>query len=208
VDTLEDRSIIVKMQRKRATDRVVRLREDQFERGVADTQSRCRKWSEDQLEALRGADPRVPPALNDRAADNWRPLLAIADMAGGDWPRLAREAAIALSGQTDDEAAGVQLLADIREVFKAARKDRLESEKLAQTLGAMEERPWIEWKHGKPITAPQLARLLKPFEIAPRNIAVGDRRPKGYQLWQFEDTFSRYLAPEPSESATGEPEAF
>jgi len=207
VDTLEDRSIIVKMQRKRPTDRVARLREDRFERDVADTQSRCRRWSEDQLEALRGADPPVPAALNDRAADNWRPLLAIADLAGGDWPRLAREAAIALSGQTDDEAVGVLVLADIRDIFTKEGSDRLESAALVESLAKMEERPWPDWKQGKPITPPQLARLLRLFEIAPRSIAIDSRRPKGYLLAQFEDAFSRYL-PEPSPSATGDQEAF
>jgi len=208
VDTTEDRSIIVKMQRKRTTDTVARLRVDEFESAVADIRSQCCRWAGDQLEALRGADPRVPQALNDRAADNWRPLLAIAELAGGDCPRLAREAAIALSGQTDDEAVGVQLLADIRDLFKAAGSDRLESTALVASLGGMEERPWAEWKHGKPITAPQVARLLRPFEIEPRSIAVGDRRPKGYLLAQFGDAFSRYL-PEPSQGATGnDQEAF
>jgi len=31
---------------------------------------------------LRGADPEVPNSVFNRAADNWRPLLAIADVAG------------------------------------------------------------------------------------------------------------------------------
>jgi len=207
-DTLEDRSIILSMKRKRPTDTVARLREDQYERDMAPTQSRCRRWAEDQLETLRRADPCVPPALNDRAADNWRPLLAIADLAGGVWPSRGREAAIALSGQTDDEAAGVQLLADIRDIYIKEGCDRLESAVLVESLGAMEERPWAECgKQGKPITAPQLARLLRPFGIAPRNIAIDALRHKGYLREQFEDAFSRYL-PDPSQSAAGDQEAF
>ena len=54
----------------------------------------------------------MPIELNDRAADNWRPLLAIADLAGGEWPQLAREAALILSGEAQDGAINVELLKD------------------------------------------------------------------------------------------------
>jgi putative DNA primase/helicase len=199
-DTIEDRAIAVNMRRKLPTESVSRLREDRYDRSVVDTQRRCCRWSKDQLETLRGADPHVPPGLDDRASDNWRPLLAIAELAGGDWPRRGRQAAIALSGQTDDEAEGVQLLGDIRDIFakegqgRKEEPDRLASAALVEALGKMEERPWAEWgRQGKPITAPQLARLLRPFEIAPRTIAFGTVRAKGYLLDQFEDAFSRYL---------------
>jgi hypothetical protein len=50
-----------------------RHREDQ---GLA---QKCRRWALDNLTRLRRADPPVPEALHDRAADNWRTLLVIAD---------------------------------------------------------------------------------------------------------------------------------
>lgn len=207
-DTLADRSIIIPMKRKRPQDCTAPLREDRFD--LSDIRRRCRRWADDEIEVLRQADPKIPTALNDRAADNWRALLAIADAAGGDWPREARTAAMALSGQADDEAIGTQLLSDIRSLF-----DRLEdfgrsdddggraiaSAALIERLGAMEDRPWAEWRHGKPITAPQMARLLRAFDVRPRTIRIGNQTAKGYLHEQFADAFSRYL-PANSQAAT------
>jgi hypothetical protein len=62
---------------------------------LAECGRRFRRWAEDQTELPEIEIPeRIPP----RRRDNWRPLLRLADRAGGDWPRQAREAAIALEG--------------------------------------------------------------------------------------------------------------
>ena len=75
-------------------------------------------WAQGNLEVLRDSDPNVPQLQTDRAADNWRPLLAIADQVGGIWPDRARKAAVLLSGRKDeDEDAAVLLLADVQRVF-------------------------------------------------------------------------------------------
>src|SRR5260221_12933840 len=34
----------------------------------------------------------MPPGAYNRVADNWRPIFAIAQIVGGDWPQLALEA--------------------------------------------------------------------------------------------------------------------
>jgi putative DNA primase/helicase len=190
-DTLEDRSIIIPMKRKHSQDRVERLREDHLD--FLDLRRQCRRWAQDELETLRAADPVTPPTLNDRAADNWRQLLAVADTAGGEWPQQARAAAVALSGQTDDEAIGTQLLEDIRDYFASENAKAILSANLAEHLGKLEERPWSDWKQGKVITAPQIARLLKPFEIRPRTVRHGLLTAKGYLREQFEDAFGRYV---------------
>ena len=80
--------------------------------------------------------------MNDRAADNWRPLLAIADLAGGEWPGLARQAALALSGEAQDAAIGVELLNDIRAAF--GEDDVIRSVDLIAELVKDPERPWAE----------------------------------------------------------------
>src|SRR5437588_712897 len=73
----------------------------------------------------------------------------------------------------------------------------------------MEERPWAEWRKGKPITPPQLASLLKPFGIEPRTIRFGEggkSSAKGYLREQFEDAFARYLpASSPAVTASQPP---
>ena len=58
-------------------------------------------------ETLRTARPALPEALNDRAQDNWEPLLGIADLAGGDWPKAARDAALELSVDAETEASSL-----------------------------------------------------------------------------------------------------
>jgi Protein of unknown function (DUF3631) len=66
--------------------------------------------------SVRGSDPSLPEELHDRAADNWHPLLAIADHAGAEWPAKGRRAALELSGTNVGEADTTHtlLLADIR----------------------------------------------------------------------------------------------
>jgi len=110
----------------------------------------------DNFERLVDPEPQVPEALNDRVGDNWRPLLAIADLAGGVWPELARQAALTLSGEEQDGAIGVELLKDIRLAFGEA--DAIRSIDLVAKLIADPERPWAEWKRGKPLTQKQLGR--------------------------------------------------
>src|SRR5262249_51436770 len=112
-DTLEDRAVMVRLQRKPPGAKVERLRKRDNE-WFAAVRSKAARWAEDNFDQLVDADPQMPEALNDRAADNWRPLLAIADLAGGEWPQLARQAALTLSGEAQDGAVGVELLKDIR----------------------------------------------------------------------------------------------
>jgi putative DNA primase/helicase len=154
------------------------------------------RWAADNTDRIRAADPDtdMPDGIFDRAADNWRPLLAIADAASGEWPARARGAAQSASGANgDDQSIGANLLADIRAIFAERRVDRLPSVELVEALVAIESRPWAEWKRGKAITANGLARLLVSFGITPGTIRTANGTPKGYQLAQFEDAFARYL---------------
>ena len=113
--TIEDRSIVIRMRRRHRGEAIERLRSDNADLRVWGRMA-CR-WAADHLQELTGADPEMPAELHDRAADCWRPLLAIADVAGGDWPLRARAAAIAMSGEeTDIDSASVLLLKDIHEI--------------------------------------------------------------------------------------------
>ena len=155
--------------------------------------ARLAEWAEASLEELEAARPAVPSVLDDRAEEAWEPLLAIADLAGGNWPARARLATTSLAGTEDDEAFGGWLLRDVQTVFTASKTDRFSSTELATTLSAIEESPGGDI-HGKPLDARGLARRLKPFDVRPRTIRLDDgKTPKGYHLEQFEDAFSRYL---------------
>jgi len=192
-DTLADRSITIRLNRRRRDETIERQRLDRMEGFVALAQQTAR-WAADNMDALREADPEVPAELHDRAADNWRPLLAVADHSCGQWPEWARQAARLLSDVEDEDSAAVMLLADIHALFTERGSDRITSVDLARALGAMEERPWPEWRKGNPITARSVARLLAGFFIKPRPLRIdGQSVAKGYLLDDFKDIFPRYV---------------
>jgi putative DNA primase/helicase len=188
-DTLEDRAVVVRLQRKPPGATVQRLgRRDNAD--FAALRSQAARWAADNFDKLADPDPKMPN-LNDRAADNWRPLLAIADLAGGTWPEEARRAACLLSGEQQDGAIGVELLRDIRSTF--GDDDVIRSSDLVAKLTADAERPWAEWKHGRPLTQKQLAGLLAPFHIISLTVhPPGLPDGKGYRRIDFEEAWAAY----------------
>lgn len=193
-DTLADRSIPIEMRRRLPGETVERLREDAADR-YFETRRRAARWAADSLDALRHADPEIPPGLHDRAADSWGPLLAIADAAGGAWPARARRAAVELSGDDgcDETSVRVLLLGDLRDLFLELG-ERITSAAIVERLVAMEERPWPEWHRGRPMTPRQVARLLAPFGVGPKAIRLpSEGVGKGYIMADFEEVFARYL---------------
>ena len=205
-DTLEDRSIRLPMRRKLPGETVSSLRQTgpaavtlQAETGTMVRQ--IARWIEDHKAKIALANPSPIAGLGDRAMDNWMPLLSIADALGGTWPERARKAARELSGQAaiDNESIKVELLRDIQGVYEVNGRDRLASADLCNLLVLLEERPWGTWKHGKPMTPVQLARLLKPFGVTSKTIRLeGQGTPRGYLLEDFTDAFERYI-PSPTQ---------
>lgn len=192
--TLADRSIELRMRRRTAAETVEPLRADHAGR-LEPLRRRAWTWAQTNLEALRVADPVMPAGLHDRAADNWRPLIAIADLAGGEWPTLARWAAGVLSSLDADgtEGAGILLLADIRDIFDRRGVDRLATKHILHELHALEESPWPEWYRGSALSARALAKLLRPFEVHSKQTWIGSENLRGYERDQFEDAFRRYI---------------
>ena len=195
-DTLHDRAVTIDLQRRRPNEMITPYRPDRADH--LDTLARkAVRWAQDHADRIGESDPAMPDGVINRMADNWRPLLAIADAAKGEWPQRARKAAEASRGAEGDEASRLELLlADIRTIAKG--KVQMASADLVKELVASEGRPWAEMgKAGKPLTQNKLARMLKPLGIAPENIYVGDeKRPKGYVFKHFEEAFTRYLPPE------------
>jgi putative DNA primase/helicase len=189
-DTLEDRAIRLMLQRKALGAKVERLRRCD-NKWFAALRSQAKRWAADNFDKLTDPDPPTPEQLNDRAADNWRPLLAIADLAGGDWPTRAREAACLLSGEAPTDAMGIELLKDIRAAF--GDDDEIRSADLIAKLTADPERPWAEWKHGRPLSQKQLGSLLKPFCIISATVhPAGLAHGKGYRRSDFKEAWNVY----------------
>jgi putative DNA primase/helicase len=201
-DTLADRSVTVDLKRRMPSEKVASFRFDRV--GHLDVLARqAARWAQDHAGTLAAVDPEMP-GIHNREADNWAPLLAIADAAGGAWPERARAAATAGHVAGGDEASLIELLlGDIRDIFSKREEnkvdpvDRISSGDLVAALVAIEGRPWAELgKSRKPLTQNGLARRLRPLGITSENIRIGDKVPKGYLLVWFQEAFSRYLESE------------
>jgi putative DNA primase/helicase len=178
-DTLQDRSIVITLRRKLANEHVERFNRRHHEQ-LRELRAKAARFANDHLEGLRAADPKMPAELNDRAQDAWRPLLAIADAAGGIWPEKARHAAVSLSGKAegeDDTSSGVMLLKHCYEAFQKLKLERLPSTNLVENLNNNELWPWSDWRRGKGISARGVARMLGRFGIEPRKNTLPQRVP-------------------------------
>jgi Protein of unknown function (DUF3631) len=189
--TLADRSIEIKLKRKTTNEPAQRL--DCHARGaLGEVARRIARWALDNKAKVQDAEPVLPGALDDRASDNWRPLIALADTAGGKWPGRARAAALALSGRRNDDGIAVAVLAAIKDLFAAQHTDRLGSKGIVAALTADPTARWSESNRGKPLSEAQLARLLRPFEIYPTSFG----NARGYRLSECQDAFARYVLPD------------
>jgi hypothetical protein len=158
-----------------------------------------KRWTADNTEAIAATEPEMPAGLYNRAADNWRPLLAIAAVAGSDWLARGHRAALQGVGADVDEGSRLELLlGDIRDVFDklVSDKDRISSAHLIEGLVEIVPRPWAEYgRSGKPLTQNKLARLLKPLGIKPQVVRIGTETPSGYYRHQFDEAWDRFLSP-------------
>jgi hypothetical protein len=192
-DTILTRSIVVRMRRRAPGETVAPYRRrvhgpfgDQLREGISD-------WAAS-IEAQAGAMwPDMPESIKDRDADVWEPLLAVADLAGGDWPQRARVAAVTLVTLSKEStpSLGVKLLQDIKTVFKD--EDQVGTKDLLHGLHALDESPWGDLR-GKPLDERGLASRLRPYEIKPTTIRVWTETKKGYRRADFIDAWSRYLS--------------
>ncbi len=202
-ETIEDRCILVMLRRKRFDETVESFRPDkapQLERLAR----MAARFVEDAHARLAAAEPVVPHGVYNRMADNWRPLLAVADIAGGRWPELARRIAetMAAAAAGDNLSNRLLVLSDIRDVFAEKGEAWLASAEMVEALVAIEGRPWAEWNKGRAMTTNSLARLLAPHGIGPGNRRVSGKVLKGYKLSTFADAFDRYLPSTPFSTAT------
>ena len=96
-----------------------------FTDGPEFAELRCKlaRWAADNAVALGDAKPEKPSGFHNRLGSNWRLLFAIADLAGGDWPKRARQAAVKLSRQNAEPSQGRRLLAAVSEIFAETNRD-------------------------------------------------------------------------------------
>jgi hypothetical protein len=205
-DTIMDRAVIIRMRRRGPGEHPAPYRTRRDAPPLHQLRDRLGAWARAHLAELERATPQMP--LEDRAADTWEPLVAIADLAAGDWPARARAAAATLAAdaaeQDTDTSLGLRLLADLRAVF-TPDEERLETKAVLDRLCRLDESPWEDLR-GKRLDARALAGLLRPYAIKPKVIRLGEATPRGYERADFHDAWHRYLPQPPQHpQQQGEP---
>lgn len=144
--------------------------------------------------------------MEDRAADTWEPLVAIADLAGGPWPEATRAACLAMTNHEaeqdqDHSALSIRLLADIHRAFASEGNPVvIRTGRLLGILNEDAESPWPEYSD-KGLTPRGLQILLNDYGIRSANRRFPDGfQAKGFTRLQFTDAWARYC-PEPAPAA-------
>jgi hypothetical protein len=196
-DTITDRGVTITLKRRSPGETVAPYRVRRDEPKLHKLRDQLTAWARepDRIARLTAAEPQMPRGVEDRAADAWEPLLAMADEGGGQWPMMARAACKALSelAKDNEEDLGTVLLKDIRQIFTDSSENFLASQPLVNELRKVEESPWLELE----LTTSKLAMRLKPFAVKPAHNAA--KTTRGYHRRAFRDAFERYLRPESSE---------
>ncbi|MEV7968285.1 DUF3631 domain-containing protein [Sphaerisporangium sp. NPDC088356] len=199
-DTIEDRAVVVRMRRRGPGETVAPYRHRRDRPALRQLAENLRLWLRADLDTLEKAEPPMP--VEDRAADTWEPLVAVADHAGGHWPDRARAAVLALTAEADDNGQTsnrVRLLTDCRTAF--GTDPALATVTLLDRLKADPEAPWADYGPNG-LTAMRLGVLLREYEIRSANIRFTDgTQAKGYQRADFTDAWTRYC-PVPESPAT------
>ena len=83
-DTITDRAINITMRRRTSGEKVSQFRSRRDGPILEDLRDAACRVGGRRIDELSAAEPDMP--VEDRAADTWEPLIAVADAAGGHWP--------------------------------------------------------------------------------------------------------------------------
>jgi Protein of unknown function (DUF3631) len=164
-DTITDRAVNRSMRRRASGEMVAQFRSRRDGPILSRVRDRLAAWAAQHIDELSKAEPDMP--VEDRAADTFEPLIAVADAAGGHWPDTARAACKALvdaADEADEERSlSTKLLADIKTVFASQGASFLPSAELVAALRRIEDAPWDDFE----FTTRKLAYRLKEFGVKP-----------------------------------------
>ena len=196
-DTLMDRSIVIPMRRRMKHESVERFHRRVVDMEAAPLRSMIARWAIDNREVLESTFVALPEGLDDRAADCWEPLFAIARTAGDEWLTRAHEASIELSqrrGVDEGDELETLILRDILTVFSDRGDKAISTTDLVIELNRFPDSPWSEFgRTGRGLTAHALGHLLRPYDIRSDKLSELTGRARGYLFSQFVDVWQRYL---------------
>lgn len=194
-DTIMTRSIVVRMRRRAPGEAIEPWRLRINGPTAYELQQRLMDWAE--ARQMLVTWPDMPDGIEDRNADVWEALLAVADLAGGDWPERARRTAVTLVAASSDRTGslGVTLLRDLFEIF--GTQERVPTDVILEALHDVDESPWADLR-GKALDARGLSNRLRKYGVKPKQMRINGEVIRGYELSDLADPFSRYLSPPPS----------
>lgn len=183
-DTLQDRSVVISLTRKPQGGQLENFRRAPMDE-LKSYSEMIAQWASENQEVFETTHPEALDDLNDRANDNWEPLLAIAEMAGPDCLKEAQAAALEISKEVEPELSlGEQLLQHISVVLSNTHYEQIgtiSTEALLTLLFNQDDWPWLTCDRGRKLTAHSLSRLLKPYEISPKAIRFVEGVKRGYE---------------------------
>jgi hypothetical protein len=214
--TITTRAITVHMRRKKTTDHAEEFRERVVQRDAEPLREALSAWIGGIGDRLSEAEPTMPDGVVNRSREIWEPLLAIADAAGGHWPKIARQACAYFVQAAEQQPVtnGIRLLSDLRTIFGDRDTDRLATVDIVADLVALDEAPWGDINGGRPLDARRLARELALYQVSPIPFRVGGQITKGYVTYPTKtqvgltDAWSRYLPTDDSNDTADEGESW
>jgi hypothetical protein len=188
-DTLMSRSVVIRMRRRAPDEPVQPFRRRECELEASSLRDALAAFGQT---IPAEAWPEMPAGVADRNADVWEALLAVADVAGGNWPKRARVSCVThvTLSMGGTPSLGVRLLSDLRTIF--AERDHMLTAEILEALNGLDDAPWGDLR-GRPLDARGLSRRLSKFDVGSHTVRVGVVTGKGFSRDDLADSWRRYL---------------
>jgi hypothetical protein len=198
-ETVKDRAIVISMQRKKPGERVERFILRRIRHEGEKLRQRIEIFARETRPVIERAYEKLDvDFLSDRELENFEPLLAILAAADASRMKELRGAAELLAAAKTDTAQEdsltLRLLADIRTVWPGNEPKIFTAELLAR-LKTVEDGAWAS---DEKFDARKLSRFLRPFNVTPQTVQIGQDNKKGYYREHAQAAFDRYLGVQPS----------
>lgn len=194
-DTLESRSIVIKMRRKLPGESVQSrnavMRQDPLY--FVTLRRKIVRFVVDHEASLVDMAYTPPVGIDDRQQDNWSGLLKLARFAGDSMHQHALNACMALCRSVDEQPSlGVALLQDISDYIEGSSFEFVATRALLDHLNSLDDRPWMTLTY-QGLTGARLAHMLSAFDIHPHVQRDEGAPTRGYSTSRFDEAIRRYL---------------
>lgn len=155
------------------------------------------RWMADNESRIRAELTKLSDGRDNRVGDKWAAMLAIALVAGGDWPRRARKAMRLIERPDDDTMEAHELvLQAMQRYFREHGGNYALSKDIVAWMNADPEAPWSSYgKRGEPFSIYNLRDNMTKFRVFTTHVAP-ETRWRGYRLADLQAIFESYPLPD------------